>query len=943
MDVFFTDKNTGWAIGDSGILLSTIDGGINWIEESNNETTTLRGLYFVNKNLGWYIGNGGTITKLIGTQYCDETDTDPNDVDTNPVYIGIPQAHDVDSTYANSPTANRYTVHVFDENNLVDDSTTNNPESQFITVEDVTPYISNAVDYTASTLTPTAGGSTAYNFTVTAKDNNGDTDITGADAVIYDGDDIELSSGTCTDDENDCYTDASCTLSNNLSGTDTDATVQCDFSAWFNINDGTNWLAHVNITDEQGSVTDQVDSNSFTVDALAGIDVVDTSIAYGAVEIGGSSSTQTVSVRNAGNQTNDLLLAGIDMTCSTPVSCGSSTIPLAQQKWGMETSTFNWGDSATGDGPFPLVDTAGTTGGTTGCFNQDLRKRSDHTSDTETNLDAYWKLQIPSGTPAGSYTGSVTFTTTNQCTAEICDNSTDDDGDGRTDCLDRHDCDLNPACTIATIPMRGLDHQLPTEYLTDGTMEAVGTTAWTVANSAILSKETTTPQQGSQVLRVTYGGVANPEAKQLTALTLGKTYRATGWARGDGGAGIPRFFLGSSPPTWTGTNSTSWQYFDVTNTTEFQSVILDVNTSSAGYAEFDNISVIEVNNHIDGDMEKTTVEAEWDTGGGTTAATLTKQTQTPHGGTRLLRVENLSGSAADVYTRQSEFTSGTGYRVTGWARSDGTHAPKIYQTSDSKNIWIGTTSTNWQQFDFTVKSGATGYELLFGGITIANTGYTEWDDIEVYEVAASLDLSGTQLHAILGDGSDSTTFPAQPKKPGYIFDGTDDYLTMLDHPGLQFGTNDFTIAGWIRLTDYTTASSQAIFLKQTDPNNRYGLFYRGDLAGDNLYGEIGDDVATQTISSADNPITDNLFHFVALVIDQTNSEGRIYVDGIQSGTSTTLTLTGNLSPTADLYIGNDGADVSPFGGIITDLKIFDTAFDSKQIKNLFFEQLSRFK
>lgn len=128
------------------------------------------------------------------------------------------------------------------------------------------------------------------------------------------------------------------------------------------------------------------------------------------------------------------------------------------------------------------------------------------------------------------------------------------------------------------------------ELLSDGDMEAADTSAFYAGNNATLSKQTTNPHAGSQLLRVAYSDSATPYA--YIPLTTGIRYRVTGYARGDG-TNAPSVF-GSSSVLWTGTSSTSWQKFDFQYTNSETRIRLRADTSSSGYAEFDDVSVKEI-------------------------------------------------------------------------------------------------------------------------------------------------------------------------------------------------------------------------------------------------------------------------------------------------------------------------------------------------------------
>ena len=126
----------------------------------------------------------------------------------------------------------------------------------------------------------------------------------------------------------------------------------------------------------------------------------------------------------------------------------------------------------------------------------------------------------------------------------------------------------------------------------DGNMERADTDFWTSINSAVITKATTAPKTGKQCLRVAYFDTNNPAASQ-TSLTVGKFYRLTGWARGDG-AVAPNIYFGDTL-AWTGTSSASWQSIDAIKVCAGTGALkLLCPVAGAGYSEFDDIKVVEV-------------------------------------------------------------------------------------------------------------------------------------------------------------------------------------------------------------------------------------------------------------------------------------------------------------------------------------------------------------
>ena len=73
--VVFLDTNTGFAVGNTGILLQTSDGGKLWSVINSGTKSNLNEICFTNKTTGWVCGDGGIIKK---TTDAGKTWTDQN-------------------------------------------------------------------------------------------------------------------------------------------------------------------------------------------------------------------------------------------------------------------------------------------------------------------------------------------------------------------------------------------------------------------------------------------------------------------------------------------------------------------------------------------------------------------------------------------------------------------------------------------------------------------------------------------------------------------------------------------------------------------------------------------------------------------------------------------------------------------------------------------------
>lgn len=137
----------------------------------------------------------------------------------------------------------------------------------------------------------------------------------------------------------------------------------------------------------------------------------------------------------------------------------------------------------------------------------------------------------------------------------------------------------------------GIVVSVDTQLAADGDMEAADVSAWVVISSATLTKQTTTPKRGTRCIRVAYNGTANPGASQAI-LTVGQTYRAVVWARGDGTA-VPRLYHDGASLV-SGVATATWQRLSMEFVASTTNIRLYAITSGASYCEFDDLHVHDV-------------------------------------------------------------------------------------------------------------------------------------------------------------------------------------------------------------------------------------------------------------------------------------------------------------------------------------------------------------
>ena len=85
--VYFTDVNTGYIVGNGQIMLKTINGGEDWIEQPLGNLYFLNDVFFADANTGYVAGENGTIFKTIngGISAAHDIEKEPFKIYPNPV------------------------------------------------------------------------------------------------------------------------------------------------------------------------------------------------------------------------------------------------------------------------------------------------------------------------------------------------------------------------------------------------------------------------------------------------------------------------------------------------------------------------------------------------------------------------------------------------------------------------------------------------------------------------------------------------------------------------------------------------------------------------------------------------------------------------------------------------------------------------------------------
>jgi len=68
-DIHFVDSLAGWAVGDNGTIVATVDGGATWTTQTSGTTEKLRSVYFISAARGFVAGGLSASSNILLTTY----------------------------------------------------------------------------------------------------------------------------------------------------------------------------------------------------------------------------------------------------------------------------------------------------------------------------------------------------------------------------------------------------------------------------------------------------------------------------------------------------------------------------------------------------------------------------------------------------------------------------------------------------------------------------------------------------------------------------------------------------------------------------------------------------------------------------------------------------------------------------------------------------------
>ena len=198
------------------------------------------------------------------------------------------------------------------------------------------------------------------------------------------------------------------------------------------------------------------------------------------------------------------------------------------------------------------------------------------------------------------------------------------------------------------------------------------------------------------------------------------------------------------------------------------------------------------------------------------------------------------------------------------------------------------------------------------------------------------DIIGTNNGALMG----GVTFVTGEVGMAFSFDGSSGYIAVSNTSSMDFGTNDFTIAGWIRLStlDAGPGGGREIIHKSVGSvpgNNNYTYFLEDDPGPPALRFRISDPSSANDLTLA-APLNVGTWYHVAAV--RTGNTNQIYLNGSLLGQQVAGdnvdTGTGGIAYIAN--IAPNGVNITRFfPGQIDELSLFKRALSQNEVEAIY--------
>ncbi|MFL3663351.1 MAG: polymorphic toxin type 23 domain-containing protein [Flavobacteriales bacterium] len=169
------------------------------------------------------------------------------------------------------------------------------------------------------------------------------------------------------------------------------------------------------------------------------------------------------------------------------------------------------------------------------------------------------------------------------------------------------------------------------------------------------------------------------------------------------------------------------------------------------------------------------------------------------------------------------------------------------------------------------------------------------------------------------------------------FDGTNDYVELFSPIVDNIGDGDFTFEAKIKGDEASIGSNPTIFCSRPDTLSGMKFFFH-NISGGSSYKMLavrleGSDYFIENNGTLDASLLDNSCHHVA--ITKHNDTLYFYADGVLFGTKAISGSNLDISTESNLRIGSDETNSTPFEGVISEVRLWNTVLhDTTIVQNL---------
>lgn len=214
--------------------------------------------------------------------------------------------------------------------------------------------------------------------------------------------------------------------------------------------------------------------------------------------------------------------------------------------------------------------------------------------------------------------------------------------------------------------------------------------------------------------------------------------------------------------------------------------------------------------------------------------------------------------------------------------------------------------------------------MLDGDVTDGLVGHWKFDEVETTTSTATYDATGNNNNGTLTNGPTRATSTCKIANC-LDFDGVNNYVNVPEATSTIDVTNILTFAAWVYPT---SSSSYKPILAKIPP--AYGSGYEFANSSGNFRTTLR--TGSGNCDFTNGALTLNTWQHVVSTYDGTTTSH--YLNGTLASSSAACTY-GATANNNDLYIGGRSSDTSRFTGKIDDVRIYNRAFSSDEVRQLY--------